>query len=57
MKKIGTTLRRLLKLIDITAALVPSLYQSQYLPFGGNLAFFRPKLTSHLQYSPIYAGN
>ena len=54
MTKIGTMLRRLLKLIDITAALLPSLYSSQYLPFGGSLAFFGPKLTSHRQYPPIY---
>ena len=54
MKKIGTTLRRLLKLIVITAALLPSLYPLQYLHFGGSLAFFGPKLTSHRQYFPIY---
>jgi hypothetical protein len=36
----GKTLRRFVKLIDITAALVPSLCPSQYLAFGGSLAFF-----------------
>ena len=43
-KKIGTMLGRLLKLIDITAALVPSFCLSQYLAFGSSFAFFLTKI-------------
>ena len=49
-----TTPRRLPKLIYITDVLVSSLYAGQNLVYGGSLAFFQPKVTSHRQYSPIY---